>query len=474
MSLLRRVGAAVAAALAAAGVIDESRLRATTDLAWPRIVTGFAIMSKRTVDLALVGLVIGPTAVAGLTLANAFWMAAKFVAIGLAGGTVALVSQNYGGGDDERAAAVVRLSVLIALALAVPAVAAFGLAAEPLVGLLGGDETAIGYGATYLAVVAPGLLFEFLNLIASRTYAGVSDTVTPMVVRAGGGIANIALSATFVLGFDMGVAGAALGTALATGLVTVVFAWGMTGRSYLRGRGASPVPLRLRGSPHDRELLTQIGRVSAPLVARRAAQGLVVFPLLAIAATFGPVAVAAVGVGRQVRALLGSFSWGFSIAASTLVGQELGRGDESEAEAYGRGITRLSLLVYLVAAAVVVALAEPIAAVFVDDPANLALSADFVRVAAISVVALGVDGSITGTLRGAGDTRVPFVATLAGAYLAALPLAWAGTVIPALGVGGLLLSLLAETAVPLAVNLRRFRSNRWKAVSRSYRPSPGD
>ncbi|WP_435064795.1 MATE family efflux transporter [Halobaculum sp. EA56] len=474
MSRLRRVGSALARALAGAGVIDEERLRATTDLAWPRIVTGFAIMSKRTVDLALVGLVIGPTAVAGLTLANAFWMLAKFVAIGLAGGTVALVSQNYGGGDDDRAAAVVRLSVVLAGALAVPTVALYALAADPLIGLLGDDPDSVRHGAVYLAVVAPGLLFEFLNLIASRTYAGVGDTLTPMVVRAGGALANIALSATFVLGFDMGVAGAALGTALATALVTVVFSWGMTGRTYLRGRGASPVPLTLSRPFVDVDLLRQIGRVSSPLVARRAAQGLVVFPLLAIAATFGPVAVAAVGVGRQVRELVGSFSWGFSIAASTLVGQELGRGAEAEAEAYGAGITRLSALVYVVAAAAVFAFAAPIAGVFVDDPANLSLSADFVRVAAVSVVALGVDGSVSGALRGAGDTRVPFLATLAGAYLAALPLAWLGTVLPALGVAGLLLALVAETVVPMAVNLRRFRSNRWKAVSREYRPSAGD
>ncbi|WP_256288358.1 MATE family efflux transporter [Halobellus inordinatus] len=474
MSRLRRTGTALARILADAGVIEETRLRATVDLAWPRIVTGFAIMSKRTVDLALVGLVIGPTAVAGLTLANAFWMVAKFLAIGLAGGTVALVSQNYGGGDTERAASVVRLSVLLAVALGIPTVAFFGLAARPLVDLLGQDPESVGYGATYLAVVAPGLLFEFLNLIASRTYAGVSDTLTPMAVRAGGAVANIALSAAFVLGLDMGVAGAALGTTLATALVTVVFAWGMTGRNYVRGRGASPVPLTFSGPLLDRDLLRQIGQVSTPLVARRAAQGLVVFPLLAIAATFGPVAVAAVGVGRQVRSLLGSFSWGFSIAASTLVGQELGASEESEAEAYGWGIVRLSVLVYLVAAAVVVVFANPIAGIFVNEPANRALSAQFVRVAAVSVVALGVDGSITGALRGAGDTRVPFVSALAGLYLAAVPLAWLGTVVPALGTGGLLLALLAETAVPMVVNLWRFRSNRWKAVSRGYRPDPSD
>ena len=474
MSRLRRAGSVFARSLANVGVIDEPRLHATVDLAWPRIVTGFAIMSKRTVDLALVGIVIGPAAVAGLTLANAFWMVAKFLAIGLAGGTVSLVSQNYGGGDVDRASTVVRLSVLLAVAVGVPVVAVFWIAAEPLVGLLGEDPASIGYGATYLAVVAPGLLFEYLNLIASRTYAGVSDTVTPMMVRAGGAVTNIALSAAFVLGLEMGVAGAALGTALATGLVTVVFAWGMVGRNYARGWGASPVPLTRSGPWVDTELLRQIATVSAPLVARRAAQGLVVFPLLAIAATFGPVAVAAIGVGRQVRSLLGSFSWGFSIAASTLVGQELGAGAESEAEAYGWGIVRLSALVYVIVAAVVVTLGDPIAGIFVDEPVNRELSARFVRVAAVSVVALGVDGSITGALRGAGDTRVPFLAALAGLYLFAVPLAWLGTVVPALGIGGLLLALFAETAVPLVVNLRRFRSNQWKVVSRDYRPSVGD
>jgi Na+-driven multidrug efflux pump len=212
----------------------------------------------------------------------------------------------------------------------------------------------------------------------------------------------------------------------------------------------------------------QLVTISTPLVARRIAQAAVVFPLLAIAATFGPLVVAAVGVARQVRALLDSFGWGFSIAASTLVGQALGRGDESTAAAYGWEITKLSLLVYVSTALLVVGFARPIAAVFADAE-GLATTTRFVRIAAVSVVALGVDGSVTGTLRGAGDTRLPFVATLAGLYLVALPLAWVGTV-TALGVAGLLAALVAETLVPMVVNVWRFRAGTWKAVSRSYRP----
>jgi putative MATE family efflux protein len=463
---LRRLAVVIATLLARAGVIEQSRLRATTDLAWPRILTGFAIMSKRTVDLAVVGLAIGPTAVAGLTLANAYWTVGKFVFVGLAGGTIALVSQNYGGDDIGRASRTVEASLLLAGSVALPLVGLFVVGSRPLVGLIGSDATTLGYGATYLAIVAPGLFFESLNLVASRTYAGVGDTLTPMALRATGAVLNVMLSGGLVLGAGYGVAGAAIGTTLSTVFVAVAFAWGLSGRSY-GGRGASPVPVTFARLP-DRDLCRQLVTVSAPLVARRVAQTAAVFPLLAIAAAFGPLVVAAVGVARQVRALLDSFGWGFSIATSTLVGQSLGRGDEATAAAYGWEITKLSVVVYASTAAVVAVFARPVAAVFVGSE-GLSVTTSFVRVAVVSAVPLGVDGSVTGTLRGAGDTNVPLVATLAGLYLVALPVAWLGSV-TALGVAGLLLALVAETLVPMVVNVARFRAGTWKAISRTYRP----
>ena len=458
----------VASALDRAGVIEQERLTETLDLAWPRIVTGFAIMSKNTVDLAVIGIVLGAPAVAGIAFAFAYWQLAKFVSIGLAGGTVSLVSQNYGGDERDRAALVVKQSLVVAAVLALPIVAGFVTFAEPLIALVGGEGDALGYGVTYLVVTAPALAFEFFNMIASRTYAGVGDTFTPMVFRAGGALLNVGLTVGLVLGADLGVTGAALGTAVSIAAVAIGLSWGLTGRSYF-GRGASPVPVGRDGAWIDGELIGQLVRVSAPLVARRVAEGIAVFPLLWVASSFGQATVAALEVGRRVRALLGSFSWGFSIAASTLVGQRLGAGDEEGATAYGRDIIRLSALVYVLASAAVVAAATPIAQVFVDDPTAIAATVAFVAVAAVSAVPLGVNGSVTGSLRGAGDTRWPFVAAMLGLYVFALPAALLGTV-TALGVGGLYVAVLVEKLVPMGVNVVRFRSNRWQAVSRQYRP----
>ena len=469
---IARLYAWLAGMLERAGVIERERLQSTVDLAWPRVVTGFAIMSKQTADLAMVGIVLGAPAVAGLAFAGAYWTVGKFVAIGLAGGTVSLVSQNYGGDEASRAALVVKQSVWIALVLAVPIVAFYILFAESLIGLLSSNSAAVDYGTLYLAVVAPALLFEFLNMIASRTYAGISDTFTPMVIRAGGAVLNILLSGVLIFGFGLGVLGAALGTSISVAAVTLVFTWGMFGRSYF-GHGASPVALKISGPQFDFELARQLVSVSTPLVARRLAEGLVTFPLLAIADSFSTEAVAALEVGRRVRNLANSITWGFSIAASTLVGQRLGRGEEAGAEAYGREIIQLSLVVYLLVAAGVGLFAEPIARVFVDDPGAVALTTSFVIVAAISVVPLGVDGSTTGVLRGAGDTRIPFYASLLGLYVFALPMAYLGVITP-LGITALYLALILETAVPATVTTWRFQTGRWKAVSRAYRPDSAE
>lgn len=458
---------ALAGVLDRAGVIDRRRFRETFDLSWPRIVTGLAIMSKSTVDLAMVGWDVGTAAVAGLAFANAYWQVGKFLGIGLAGGTVSLVSQAYGAENRERASAAVAVSLGVTLLIATPIAAAYARFAPELVAVLGSEPEPLRHAATYLALVAPALLFEFPNLIASRTYAGVGDTVTPMLIRAGGALMNILFSAVLIFGYGLGVAGAAIGTSLATGVVVLVFAWGLAGRSYF-GRGACPIAVT-RGTlgydgfvPLTRRLLA----VSAPLMARRTAEMLVAFPLVAIAATFGPAVVAAYEVARRIRTLTDSFSWGFSIAASTLVGQRLGAGDEADAEAYARAIVRLSIAVYVVAAAVVFVLSPWIAGVFVDDPTAVGVAVPFVAAAAVSVVFLGVDGSATGTLRGAGDTRYPFFTSLLGRYGCALPVAALGLTTP-IGAAALLAALVAETVVPAVLNVRRVHSNRWKAIGRT-------
>ncbi|QSX00238.1 MATE family efflux transporter [Haloterrigena alkaliphila] len=481
---LRWLLLSVGALLARLGVIDRRRAERTTDLAWPRIVTGLARMSKSAADVAMVGIALGPAAIAGVGLATPYWGLAFGIGGGIAGATIGLVSQRYTGGTARDLSLAVTTSALVVAAIVVPLAVLYGAVPERLIGLVGNDAASIAYGADYLRVVALGVPFAALNLIGSRTLVGADDAWTPMTLRAGGAVVNVALNAVLIFVLGMGVVGAAIGTVVANVLVLVAFAVGFT-RGGLPIIGSFPVTFDLGWPPVTRADVRDVLAIGTPLVftngARRAAQ----FPMLAIVALFGPNVLAAYVVARRVRDLMDTPGWGFSLASSSLVGQELGTGDEGAADTYGREVLWFGTAVYLVSAGVVLLFAEQVGRVFVDDPSILPLVTTFIAVACISVIFRGISGGATGPLRASGDTRWPFYGQVLGLYVFAIPVAFLGAVsvpvpgleaVTPLGIGALYAALVLETLVPAVVTYHRFETGSWKAISRTYRPesSPGD
>ncbi len=116
---------AIGFALARLELIDRERVVRTTDLAWPRIVTGLARMSKNAVDVAMVGVAVGTSAVAGVGFAGPFWGLAFAIDGGVAGGTIAPVSQRYGAETFDELGDAVRSSALLVIAVTPPVTVAF-------------------------------------------------------------------------------------------------------------------------------------------------------------------------------------------------------------------------------------------------------------------------------------------------------------------------------------------------------------
>ncbi|PAP76137.1 MATE family efflux transporter [Rubrivirga marina] len=456
-------------ALAAFGLVSTRRARRVSDLAWPRIVTGLARMSQSTADVAMVGTALGTAAIAGVGYATPFWLLAFMVGGGIAGGTLSLVSQRYGAGRRDAIGGAVTTSAALALAVTLPLVVAIWLLAEPLVGLIGSGAEAVAFGAEYLRVAAFGMPFAALNLVASRALVGAGDARTPMVIRAGGAVLNIGLNAWLIFGAGLGVVGAALGTVLASAAATAAFAWGLS-RGRLPGVGSLPVRLGRDALCWDPTTARHLVEIAAPLALTNLVQNGGQFPLLAIVSLFGPDVAAAFVVALRIRDLMNTPGWGFGLASSSLVGQSLGTGREGEAGAYARDALRIAVAVYVLAATAVFAFAGPFSRLFVSDPAVLPTTVALVRVTCVSVVLWGVVTGAKGPLRASGDTRWPLVGHVVALVGFVLPAAYLGAVTP-LGVAGLGLALLLETGVPAAVTYARFRSDRWKLVSRAYRPA---
>lgn len=431
------------------------------------MVTGLARMSKATADVAMVGTALGPSAIAGVGYGVPFWTMTFMIGGGIAGGTISLVSQRYGAERYARIDVAITVSGVLALLATLPLVVLFWMTPEPLIRLIGTGETAIRYGTRYLQVASLAMPFAALNLIASRALIGANDAWTPMAVRAGTAVANVAINAVLIFVFDLGVVGAALGTVLGSVAGTVLFGWGLaTGRLPFLGS----LPLCLKWSPpywstsDARHLI----RISSPLVLRKIAQNGGQFPMLAILGLFGPTVVAAYVVALRVRALMNTPGWGFGLASSSLVGQALGRGQESEADAYARDTLRFTVTAYVLVATVVFAGAEPVSRLFVRDGTTLAMTTALVRATCGSVIFWGVVNGGMGPLRASGDTRWPFYGQILGLFAFALPLTYLGAS-TSLGLWGLYAALVLETGVPAAVIYYRYRTEQWKRISRSYR-----
>lgn len=473
---IRLLVALVGLALVRAGLLDRDRARRTTDLAWPRIVTGIARMSKNAVDVAMVGIALGTAAIGGVGLAGPFWGLAFSVGGGIAAGTIALVSQRFGGDALDGVGQAVRSSAAVVVLLTLPLVAVFWTFAPDLVGLLSDEQRVVEYGATYLRLVSLGVPFAALNLIGSRVFIGVDDAWTPMVVRSGGALSNIVINAVFIFGLGMGVEGAALGTVLSNVLVTAVFA-GTLVAGHLPGVGEFPVRVDPFGPYLVLDVLGQIVSIGLPVIGRNGVWTVAEFPMLAIAGLYGQEVLAAFVIARRIWGLMNTPGWGFGLASSSLVGQALGAGDEPTAEAYGREIIRFAVAVYLLSGVLVFAFADPIVRAFVDDPTapSVPVAVSLVSVACLAVVFQGVSGGSAGPLDASGDTRWPFASQFVGMFCCSIPLAYLGAT-TALGIAGLHLAFVAETAIPAALNYYRFRTNVWKRVSRGYRPgaAPAD
>lgn len=477
--------------LARLGIIDRDRAIKTTELAWPRIVTGIARMSKSAVDIAMVGVAVGTSAIAGVGFASPFWGLAFAVGGGVAGGTIALISQRFGAEAWEELGQAVRASTLLVVVLTLPLSALFWLYPEQLISLLSNNEAAIAEGATYLQIVGLGIPFAGLNLVGSRVLVGSDDAYTAMQIRAGGALINIALSAVFIFGFDWGVAGAALGTVLSNLAVTVTFAAGLV-RGRLPMIGAFPVKISVTGRWAEPGMIWDIIKIGTPVGLRNLVWTTAEFPMLGILDIFGENTVSAWVIARRIWGIMNTPGWGFGLASSSLVGQELGQNDERKAKAYGQDIIRFSVATYVVSALLIALFAEQIVVLFADDTTSevIPIATNLVYAASFAVVFQGVASAAAGPLDASGDTRIPFLSQFLGMFCVSIPLAYLGAAglsipavtvpilgvmtpgfsISAIGLWGLYLAFVAETMVPAVINYWRFRTDKWKTISEEYRP----
>jgi multidrug resistance protein, MATE family len=433
--------------------------RSLIALAWPAMATGFVRVAMRTVDLIVVGIVIGAVGVAAVGIADAATRIVLMAALGLSAGTMATVSQRTGAGDKRGADAAATQTILIALAMGLTATALGIPLARPFFQMLGAEAAVVDAGAIYLQIVIATAAFRTLSIMLSRVFAAAGDTRTPMYVRVSATIVNIALTVVLVPGLGpapaLGVAGAAIGTAVGNVLSGAILV-GLLASSRFR-IGFSRDGLR------DFATGAQILTIGAPQVAERMLFAVADIPLNGLILTFGTEANAGFQVGRRAQFFARVPAIGLGVAASAFVGMKIGARNIPESVRYGREAIWLAGLIGLGGAILLAIFAGPIALAFGGraDPGAFAAMTTWVRVLAVATAFKVVYAVLRYAMQGAGETRLPLYASPVGivgfmlgfSYLAAIPLG--------LGIVGVYLGVVLDGVVRTTMLGHWWHGRRW-------------
>ncbi len=434
------------------------------ELAWPAILGNLLYSTVGLIDIKIVGS-LGAAAVAAATTGHRIFFILQAVLMGVCAGTTALVARAWGAQDRAEAERVTRASlwvcVLVSAALTVPGV----WFARELAGIFRLEPETVELAAVFIRWLSLFNVFFAVNFVIGTALRAAGDTRTPLWIGAATNVVNVALVYGLVYGAlglpKLGVKGAALGSGLAFGFGALLTLWLWLGGRLVLGTGPAGAIAR--------ERVGQLLRIGYPAGLEQFVwqMGFVVF--LWIVALYGTAPYAAYGIGVSILSFSFVVGFGFSIAASTLVGQHLGAGDPAGATRSGWRAMGLSVAVMLVFGTGIVLAAEPLARFLIAEAEVVRLTVAFIYVLGSVQVLMAVEFSLGGALRGAGDTRFPLLTVLTGLFGVRIALAaafaWQG-----LPVEWVFAALIADYVVKASMLSLRFRSGRWQRVLPAAQP----
>ncbi|MEA1993216.1 MAG: MATE family efflux transporter [Euryarchaeota archaeon] len=428
-------------------------------LAWPAVVTMILQMIVGIADIAMVGR-LGADELAAVGLGRQLVFVFQGLISGLSVGTTALIARYIGAKEKEKAVAVGEQSLIFGAILSLAVGAVGVLYGDSFLRFLGATPTVVSLGYDYLQLMFAGMFTVFITFAINAIFRGAGDTKTPMYIMGFINLMNVILNYFLIFGIwkvpFFGVRGAAMGTVISRSLGTVV---GL----YLLLTGIKGFKLQLRPEL-DFSVVRKIVKVGLPASTERIINSTGGIAYTAIVVSFGTIAVAA----HQVAIRSESFSFmpgfGFAIAATTLVGQNLGAKKPKRAERCAYESLKLSVLIMSFMGILFFVFPEYFAKIFTTEPGVISKAVPCLMIIAVTEPMLGTLFVLAGSLRGAGDTRSPMIITAASLWLVRIPMAYFLGVTMGLGLTGAWIAMSFETAVRGALIYMRFRMGKWKMI----------
>lgn len=433
-------------------------LKTILTLATPVVLNMLMEFALTTIDYYWVGK-IGPTAQDVVTTSMVvIWTIFVLITI-ITIGVTAIVSRHVGAKDYEKAAFYSRQGISFAIYFALLLTVVGYLISPPLLSFMDAGEETFSLAVTYLRIFFFSAIFFFINDTIYSIFRASGDTRTPMVVGIITIVLNMILDPMLIFGIgpfpELGVAGASVATAISVAIGSLLIATQLL-RNKVGYTIEKPFSMRVK----IKEVI-KIARIGLPISVQQMIFVVVYWFLIKIVHDYGESAGAAMGIGNRLESFSYLTCYGFSVAASTMVGQNLGAKKPDRAMKCAWGSTGLAMGLALVMTAIFIVFPEEIASIFSDDPYVIGIAKDYLIILGISQTAMALEIVIEGAFSGAGDTIPPMVVMIPGS-LARIPLAYYLAYDMGLGLNGVWWTLTITTVIKSVILAGWFWRGKWK------------
>ena len=232
-------------------------------------------------------------------------------------GAASYISRLLGRGDKENADKVASTALYSSVSVGAVIIIISMVFLHPILKLLGATDSILPFAATYASVYIVSCIFNVFNVTMNNIVTSEGAAKTTMCALLTGAVLNIALDPLFIYVFDLGVAGAAIATAISQVVSTCVYL------TYIL-RKKSVFHFRVKDCTYTKETMSEIFKIGIPTLVFQILTSVSISLINNAAGDYGDSAIAGMGVVTRLISM-GSLSvFGFIKGFQPIAGYSYG------------------------------------------------------------------------------------------------------------------------------------------------------
>ena len=232
-------------------------------------------------------------------------------------GAASYISRLLGRGDKENADKVASTALYSSVSVGAVIILISMVFLHPILKLLGATDSILPFAATYASIYIVSCIFNVFNVTMNNIVTSEGAAKTTMCALLTGAVLNITLDPLFIYVFDLGVAGAAIATAISQVVSTCVYL------TYIL-RKKSVFHFRVKDCTYTKETMSEIFKIGIPTLVFQILTSVSISLINNAAGDYGDSAIAGMGVVTRLISM-GSLSvFGFIKGFQPIAGYSYG------------------------------------------------------------------------------------------------------------------------------------------------------